>query len=208
MKDSKEQALVQIPIESEKLEEISKRIQEQSENYISTIEPRIDRLEEKLKGICEDLILEYIAPGDITKLEKEMIDSPEVWEEFRKRVKEEIFLDILSNVIYVVMKDIDNKKLESITKEVLSNYNSSVVFKDIKEIFEETYEDVLSKYYTKSLEDFIMETIMESAKKGKKVKVQLLEEDTSEEELKGEKKKFLTYLKKNPEYFVGSFFNK
>ena len=33
---------------------------------------------------------------------------------------------------------------------------------------------------------------MESAKKGKKVKVQLLEEDTSEEELKGEKKKFLT----------------
>lgn len=192
MKDSKEQALVQIPIESEKLEEISKRIQEQSENYISTIEPRIDRLEEKLKGICEDLILEYIAPGDITKLEKEMIDSPEVWEEFRKRVKEEIFLDILSNVIYVVMKDIDNKKLESITKEVLSNYNSSVVFKDIKEIFEETYEDVLSKYYTKSLEDFIMETIMESAKKGKKVKVQLLEEDTSEEELKGEKKKFLT----------------
>lgn len=192
MKDSKEQALVQIPIESEKLEEISKRIQEQAENYISTIEPRIDRLEEKLKGICEDLILEYIAPGDITKLEKEMIDSPEVWEEFRKRVKEEIFLDILSNVIYVVMKDIDNKKLESITKEVLSNYNSSVVFKDIKEIFEETYEDVLSKYYTKSLEDFIMETIMESAKKGKKVKVQLLEEDTSEEELKGEKKKFLT----------------
>ena len=192
MKDSKEQALVQIPIESEKLEEISKRIQEQSENYISTIEPRIDRLEEKLKGICEDLILEYIAPGDITKLEKEMIDSPEVWEEFRKRVKEEIFLDILSNVIYVVMKDIDNKKLESITKEVLSNYNSSVVFKDIKEIFEETYEDVLSKYYTKSLEDFIMETIMESAKKGKKFKVQLLEEDTSEEELKGEKKKFLT----------------
>ena len=192
MKDSKEQALVQIPIESEKLEEISKRIQEQSENYISTIEPRIDRLEEKLKGICEDLILEYIAPGDITKLEKEMIDSPEVWEEFRKRVKEEIFLDILSNVIYVVMKDIDNKKLESITKEVLSNYNSSVVFKDIKEIFEETYEDVLSKYYTKSLEDFIMETIMESAKNGKKVKVQLLEEDTSEEELKGEKKKFLT----------------
>ena len=192
MKDSKEQALVQIPIESEKLEEISKRIQEQSENYISTIEPRIDRLEEKLKGICEDLILEYIAPGDITKLEKEMIDSPEVWEEFRKRVKEEIFLDILSNVIYVVMKDIDNKKLESITKEVLSNYNSSVVFKDIKEIFEETYEDVISKYYTKSLEDFIMETIMESAKKGKKVKVQLLEEDTSEEELKGEKKKFLT----------------
>ena len=192
MKDSKEQALVQIPIESEKLEEISKRIQEQSENYISTIEPRIDRLEEKLKGICEDLILEYIAPGDITKLEKEMIDSPEVWEEFRKRVKEEIFLDILSNVIYVVMKDIDNKKLESITKEVLSNYNSSVVFKDIKEIFEETYEDVISKYYTKSLEDFIMETIMQSAKKGKKVKVQLLEEDTSEEELKGEKKKFLT----------------
>ena len=192
MKDSKEQALVKIPIESEKLEEISKRIQEQAENYISTIEPRIDRLEEKLKGICEDLILEYIAPGDITKLEKEMIDSPEVWEEFRKRVKEEIFLDILSNVIYVVMKDIDNKKLESITKEVLSNYNSSVVFKDIKEIFEETYEDVLSKYYTKSLEDFIMETIMESAKKGKKVKVQLLEEDTSEEELKGEKKKFLT----------------
>lgn len=192
MKDSKEQALVQIPIESEKLEEISKRIQEQAENYISTIEHRIDRLEEKLKGICEDLILEYIAPGDITKLEKEMIDSPEVWEEFRKRVKEEIFLDILSNVIYVVMKDIDNKKLESITKEVLSNYNSSVVFKDIKEIFEETYEDVLSKYYTKSLEDFIMETIMESAKKGKKVKVQLLEEDTSEEELKGEKKKFLT----------------
>lgn len=192
MKDSKEQALVQIPIESEKLEEISKRIQEQAENYISTIEPRIDRLEEKLKGICEDLILEYIAPGDITKLEKEMIDSPEVWEEFRKRVKEEIFLDILSNVIYVVMKDIDNKKLESITKEVLSNYNSSVVFKDIKEIFEETYEDVISKYYTKSLEDFIMETIMESAKKGKKVKVQLLEEDTSEEELKGEKKKFLT----------------
>ena len=192
MKDSKEQALVQSPIESEKLEEISKRIQEQSENYISTIEPRIDRLEEKLKGICEDLILEYIAPGDITKLEKEMIDSPEVWEEFRKRVKEEIFLDILSNVIYVVMKDIDNKKLESITKEVLSNYNSSVVFKDIKEIFEETYEDVLSKYYTKSLEDFIMETIMESAKNGKKVKVQLLEEDTSEEELKGEKKKFLT----------------
>lgn len=192
MKDSKEQALVQIPIESEKLEEISKRIQEQAENYISTIEPRIDRLEEKLKGICEDLILEYIAPGDITKLEKEMIDSPEVWEEFRKRVKEEIFLDILSNVIYVVMKDIDNKKLESITKEVLSNYNSSVVFKDIKEIFEETYEDVLSKYYTKSLEDFIMETIMQSAKKGKKVKVQLLEEDTSEEELKGEKKKFLT----------------
>ena len=87
MKDSKEQALVQIPIESEKLEEISKRIQEQAENYISTIEPRIDRLEEKLKGICEDLILEYIAPGDITKLEKEMIDSPEVWEEFRKRVK-------------------------------------------------------------------------------------------------------------------------
>ena len=68
MKDSKEQALVQIPIESEKLEEISKRIQEQAENYISTIEPRIDRLEEKLKGICEDLILEYIAPGDITKL--------------------------------------------------------------------------------------------------------------------------------------------
>lgn len=192
MKDSKEQALVQIPIESEKLEEISKRIQEQVENYISTIEPRIDRLEEKLKGICEDLILEYIAPGDITKLEKEMIDSPEVWEEFRKRVKEEIFLDILSNVIYVVMKDIDNKKLESITKEVLSNYNSSVVFKDIKEIFEETYEDVISKYYTKSLEDFIMETIMQSAKKGKKVKVQLLEEDTSEEELKGEKKKFLT----------------
>ncbi len=192
MKDSKEQALVQIPIESEKLEEISKRIQEQAENYISTIEPRIDRLEEKLKGICEDLILEYIAPGDITKLEKEMIDSPEVWEEFRKRVKEEIFLDILSNVIYVVMKDIDNKKLESITKEVLSNYNSSVVFKDIKEIFEETYEDVISKYYTKSLEDFIMETIMQSAKKGKKVKVQLLEEDTSEEELKGEKKKFLT----------------
>lgn len=192
MKDSKEQALVQIPIESEKLEEISKRIQEQAENYISTIEPRIDRLEEKLKGICEDLILEYIAPGDITKLEKEMIDSPEVWEEFRKRVKEEIFLDILSNVIYVVMKDIGNKKLESITKEVLSNYNSSVVFKDIKEIFEETYEDVLSKYYTKSLEDFIMETIMQSAKKGKKVKVQLLEEDTSEEELKGEKKKFLT----------------
>lgn len=192
MKDSKEQALFQIPIESEKLEEISKRIQEQVENYISTIEPRIDRLEEKLKGICEDLILEYIAPGDITKLEKEMIDSPEVWEEFRKRVKEEIFLDILSNVIYVVMKDIDNKKLESITKEVLSNYNSSVVFKDIKEIFEETYEDVISKYYTKSLEDFIMETIMQSAKKGKKVKVQLLEEDTSEEELKGEKKKFLT----------------
>ena len=140
----------------------------------------------------KDLILEYIAPGDITKLEKEMIDSPEVWEEFRKRVKEEIFLDILSNVIYVVMKDIDNKKLESITKEVLSNYNSSVVFKDIKEIFEETYEDVISKYYTKSLEDFIMETIMQSAKKGKKVKVQLLEEDTSEEELKGEKKKFLT----------------
>ena len=90
------------------------------------------------------------------------------------------------------MKDIDNKKLESITKEVLSNYNSSVVFKDIKEIFEETYEDVISKYYTKSLEDFIMETIMQSAKKGKKVKVQLLEEDTSEEELKGEKKKFLT----------------
>ena len=192
MKDSKEQALVQIPIESEKLEEISKRIQEQAENYISTIEPRIDRLEEKLKGICEDLILEYIAPGDITKLEKEMIDSPEVWEEFRKRVKEEIFLDILSNVIYVVMKDIDNKKLESITKEVLSNYNSSVVFIVIKEIFEETYEDVISKYYTKSLEDFIMETIMQSAKKGKKVKVQLLEEDTSEEELKGEKKKFLT----------------
>lgn len=191
MKDSKEQTLVQIPIESEKLEEISKRIQEQAENYISTIEPRIDRLEEKLKSKCEDLILEYVAPGDITKLEKEMIDSPKVWEEFRKRVKEEIFLDILSNVIYAVMKDIDNKKLESITKEVLSNYNSSVVFKDIKEIFEETYEDVLSEYYTKSLEDFIMETIMESAKKGKKVKVQLLEEDISEEELKDEKKKFL-----------------
>lgn len=191
MKDSKEQALVQIPIESEKLEEISKRIKNQAENYISTIEPRIDRLEERLKGKCEDLILEYIQPGDITKLEKEMIDSPEVWEEFRKRVKEEIFLDILSNVIYAVMKDIDSKKLESITKEVLSNYNSSAVFKDIKEIFEETYEDVLSEYYTKSLEDFIMERIMESAEKGKTLKVQLLEEDTSEEEFKGEKKKFL-----------------